>query len=99
MEATFEAMPQLLMSTGFIVKTQAFDTLIVISLVSSLWSLTARVSADDKLWIGNEWRSLDFTYEKCPVINWRSVLRVGYRFLEISSNLCLVTVLWINWGG
>eukprot|EP01083_Nonionella_stella_P128295 388699_1 len=99
MEATFEAMPQLLMSTGFIVKTREPDPLIVVSLVSSLWSLTARVSGDDKLWINDKWKSLDFTYKKCPVINWRYVLRVFYRFLEISSKLCLFTLLWINLGG
>ena len=92
-------MPQLLLSAVFIAKTGQFDAIIVISLISSLWSLTARVSSDDKLILDQEWRSIEFSYKKCPCVNHRFVLRVLVRFLEISSRVSLLTLMWINIGG
>ena len=92
-------MPQLLLSAVFMAKTGQYDVIIVISFISSIWSLTSRVSADDKLLFKEEWESLEFSYKTCPCINLRYVLRVSVRFIEISSRVCLLTIMWINIGG
>ena len=100
LEATFEAMPQLLLNTVFISKTGQFNTIIMISFVSSLWSLTERVSSDDRILFEDEWKYLDFSWCKsCPIINYRFLFRVFVRFLEISSRVSLLTLMWINLGG
>ena len=49
-------MPQLLLTAVFIAKTGQFDAIIVISFISSLWSLTSRVSADDTQLFMDEWK-------------------------------------------
>ena len=95
----YTAMPQLLLTSVFIAKTGEFDGIIVISLISSLWSLTARVSSDDKILVSEEWKSLDYSYNKCPCINFRYIFRVLVRFIEISSRVGLLTLMWINMGG
>ena len=92
-------MPQLLLSAVFITKTGQFDPIVMVSLMSSLWSLTSRVSSDDKALFKETWRSLDFSHKSCPPINFRYALRVFARFLEISSRVALLTLMWINLGG
>eukprot|EP01084_Bolivina_argentea_P098363 176774_1 len=99
LEATFEAMPQLLLSAVWITKTGKFDIIIIVSFISSLISLTARVASDDKLLFSVKWHSLDFSYKSCPIINWRYIMRIFMRFMEISSRLALLTLMWINLGG
>eukprot|EP01084_Bolivina_argentea_P098361 176769_1 len=99
LEAIFEAMPQLLLSSVFIAKTGQFDILIVISLISSLWSLTSRVTSDDALFIHKDYESPQFSYKKCPCINPKYILRVLVRFIEISSRVSLLTIMWLNIGG
>ena len=66
-EASLEAFPQLLMSTFYVLTLAAhkntglsFSPIITISLVSSLYSLTSRVSSDDTSIFNPEWRHLEF---------------------------------------
>ena len=92
-------MPQLLLSAVFITKTGQFQPIIVISFISSLWSLTSRVSSDDKPLFDDDWKSLDFSYKKCPFINFKYIFRVFVRFMEISSRVASLTLMWINIGG
>eukprot|EP01083_Nonionella_stella_P303257 1049150_1 len=99
LEGAFEAMPQLLLSTVFLTKTGDFSEIIVISLVSSIWTLTGQVAGDDKGVFKKEWRSFEFEYKKWPILNIRCVLRVLARFLEIGSRLSLLVLLWVNIGG
>ena len=99
LEATFEAMPQLLLNMVFISKTGQFNTIIMISFVSSLLSLTQRVSSDDIVLFENEWKYLELKLKSCPIINYKFLFRVFVRFLEISSRVSLLTLMWINLGG
>ena len=111
LEATLEAFPQLLISTFYITTVVAhndtnikLNPLIPTSLVFSLYSLTARVASDDKTIYTTDWQNLEFKtsckkLKKCKCINWRYILRVLMRFMEISSRLILYVLLWINFGG
>ena len=93
----FQSSPQILITTGFIIKSTVPNSPIVyVSLLTSLWSLCDRVAQDDKPLFEEEWRPM--IENKLPNPRW--FLRVfGWRFLEISSRICLFTLIWINLGG
>ena len=48
LEASLESGPQLILSTGYLFKTHDVSPLVLITILSSLWSITKRVSVDDK---------------------------------------------------
>ena len=104
-EATFESAPQVVLSMGFILKSNhKIEPIIIISTIFSLWSLTSKVAADDKMIIQKrEWKNFELKMKKkAPFIffNWQYLVRVIlWRFLEISSRICLIVMLWINLGG
>ena len=67
LEASLESFPQLLMSTFYVVTLAAYDNtgesfspIITISLLSSLYSLTSRVSNDDKSVFNTKWKNLEY---------------------------------------
>eukprot|EP01084_Bolivina_argentea_P017570 32806_1 len=107
LEGTFESGPQILISILFITKTYdpntGIDPIILISTVSSIWTLTARVTSDDKLVLKDEWKHMLLSGHKCPYINyvnWRYLVRVVcWRFFEISSRVFILVLLWIAVGG
>eukprot|EP01083_Nonionella_stella_P070868 189892_1 len=88
-EATFESMPQLVLSMVFLLQTQQFDTIITLSVIISMWSLTSRVVSDDKALVNEDWQHLGVGY----------LTRVSLRFLEISSRVSLYALLWARLGG
>eukprot|EP01084_Bolivina_argentea_P032722 60588_1 len=113
LEAVFESSPQIILSLGFILKsigagtTETVSPMIIISVFASLWSLASKVASDDKEIFDErkekEWRSLDVKFKKsiiCVRCNFQYILRVIFwRLLEISSRICIATLLWINCGG
>eukprot|EP01084_Bolivina_argentea_P154090 268642_1 len=112
LEATFESGPQLLISSAYILKASTNDSqqitvLIIISVLFSLWSITSRVTADDKVMFNQMkkkdsvlWTDISFKYNKCPCINLRYVLRVIiWRFLEVTNRVFICILIWINLGG
>ena len=104
LEATLESFPQLILSTLYVTTTVAYETesisvLIIISLLSSLYALTARVASDDKHIYNTNWKGIRCNLCTFPCINLRYILRVLMRFMEISSRLILYVLLWVNLGG
>eukprot|EP01084_Bolivina_argentea_P281979 482566_1 len=98
LEATFEGGPQILISTAFLIKASTYKAspIVIISLIASFWTLTARVSADDKVMCKEEWESPIYQdYFNCKWI--RRVF--AWRFLEISCRIILLLLIWINLGG
>ena len=95
----------MVLSMGFILKSdQNIQPIIIISTLFSLWSLTSKVAADDKLIIiDDDWKDIKFKLKKkAPFIffNLRYLVRVIiWRFFEISSRINLIVLLWINLGG
>eukprot|EP01084_Bolivina_argentea_P129564 228810_1 len=103
LEATFESAPQLLLNLGYILRSSmeqnTVSTIVVVSAVFSLITLTTRVADDDKLLVSKEWKDVDFKCG-CPMVNSKWALRVfGWRFLEISTRMCVCCLIWINLGG
>eukprot|EP01084_Bolivina_argentea_P128795 227582_1 len=98
LEAIFESSPQILISVVFLIKstTSEISTVVIISLISSFWTLTARVASDDKTMFGDVWKSP--TVNKCINGLW-FVRVVMWRFLEISTRIILLTLVWITMGG
>eukprot|EP01084_Bolivina_argentea_P075247 136417_1 len=102
LEATFESAPQTLISAAFLVKstTGTLSPIVIVSFITSLWSLSSRISADDKIMVQDEWKKIDFSHKKCPCVNYRYFIRVFvWRFLEISSRITLLCLVWLNMGG
>eukprot|EP01084_Bolivina_argentea_P296579 510807_1 len=100
LEATFESAPQIVISMIFILKTQTTDVLVLISTVSSLWTLTSRVKNDDKHLLEEDWRNSDFSLKKFPCVNFLYLFRVIFwRFFEITTRVFLLCLIWIAMGG
>ena len=101
-EAILESAPQLLVSSAFIIKTDTYSTIILLSLLTSFWTLTSRVVADDKQMLSKEWKEFEFLkeYKITSLFNYKYIIRVIFwRFLEISSRVTLICLIWINLGG
>ena len=79
------------------------DPIVIISSVFSVWTLTSKVSEDDKTYLTQEYKSLDFKMSKRPPFfkcNWRYLIRrFLWRFLEITSRICFCILFWLNVGG
>eukprot|EP01083_Nonionella_stella_P039243 106736_1 len=104
LEGTFEPGPQILISLAYILKTRSArenvdDGIVFISIVASLWTLTSRIVSDDKSVMADEWQSLEFSYKRCPILNWRYLFRVFWRFCEITNKATLYALIWLSIGG
>ena len=105
-EATLEAAPQLLLSVAYILRNEdGAPWIVVASSIFSLWTLTTKVAADDAMLfdenneIEKKWIELD---PRCsfPFCNYQWLFRViCWRFMEISSRICLLVLLWVYLGG
>ena len=112
-EAIFESSPQILLSMGWILKSSLdgvpISPIIVVSTLFSLWSLTSKVAADDKLILHESsdnyeaFKSLNFRIKaQSPFIyfNWQYLVRVIlWRFFEITDRIILCLLIWVNIGG
>eukprot|EP01084_Bolivina_argentea_P050677 93204_1 len=114
-EATFESAPQIFISFLFIIKTNQTEPLVLISVTSSLWTLATRITSDDKGVIYDEWKHfirratreeykinggyIYFYYPSYRTINWRYILRVFGRLIEVSSRIIVLALLWVSVGG
>eukprot|EP01084_Bolivina_argentea_P209368 356643_1 len=100
LEATFESGPQILISMAFILKTNVWDGIVLVSIFASLWTLTSRVASDDKSVVADRWKSIEFTYKRWPIVNWRYIFRVIFwRLSEITNKISLYTLIWLSIGG
>eukprot|EP01084_Bolivina_argentea_P309848 536000_1 len=112
LEAVFESAPQILLGMGYILKQsggkQSIDIIVIISVLFSLWSLTSKVTSDDKILFDDvfhstEFQALDVRFKKhlCFMqFNYKYLVRVIlWRFFEIMSRVLLLMLLWINIGG
>eukprot|EP01084_Bolivina_argentea_P250454 419604_1 len=98
-EGTFESGPQIFISLIFMIKSNAIDGLILVSLITSLWTLSSRVNSDDKGIVEESWRDHNFNLCKSPFINWKYIIRVLGRFIEITNRIILLALIWIILGG
>eukprot|EP01083_Nonionella_stella_P273320 927085_1 len=91
MEAVLESTPQALIQMIYLAKTDAFDisnTLIIISLASSLWSIISKVIADDKVTVVAYSRKLDMNSSY-------GVCRKLYEFIKLTLTFVLNFVVHI----
>ena len=107
LEGTFESAPQILISILFITKTYnpgtGVDPIILISVISSIWTVTSRVTSDDKLILKPEWKSIFLDGYKFPYIHHLNKLYfvrvIFWRLFEISSRVFILVLFWISVGG
>eukprot|EP01084_Bolivina_argentea_P168367 291996_1 len=104
LESIFESGPQLLLSTGYAVKTRSVSLLLLLSLVSSLWNITNTISSDDKQILPDDCQTLHIRLDAKATLgitwNWDYLLHsFGYRFLEITCRIFILVMIWVNFGG
>eukprot|EP01084_Bolivina_argentea_P066460 121139_1 len=100
LEATFESTPQALIQLLYLVKTNTFSSsyLVVISFLSSLICIISKLVSDDKSIVIIKAKKLNFKFErKC--ISLFYMLRFIWRIFDISSQIFLMTLIWIAMGG
>jgi len=100
LEATFESAPQLLLSTGYLLRQSMSGELIsgfvAAQAILSLVSLASKVATDDEAVFQNEYQEL--TVGRCP--NYRWFLRVFFwRVFEISTRFVVFLLIWFAMGG
>ena len=62
----------------------------------SLLSVSARTVSDDTILFKKEWKELEFEYKKCPnFCNWRYIVRVLFRMIDVLSRVSILSVTWI----
>eukprot|EP01083_Nonionella_stella_P066675 175808_1 len=61
LEGTFESGPQIFIALVYLIKTKesGSDALVLVSLLSSFWTLTSRVNAEDKKTVQDEWKDAE----------------------------------------
>eukprot|EP01084_Bolivina_argentea_P054424 99808_1 len=109
LECIFESSPQIILSMGWILKSsydgESISPLVIASTIFSLWSITSKVAADDKMMIKNEneyegawkYKELHLKFKKkFPFIRFscKYLIRVIlFRFFEITNriNICVLS--------
>eukprot|EP01083_Nonionella_stella_P204964 746817_1 len=94
LEATLESSPQALIQLIYLIKTNTFTSsyLVLISFISSILCIVSKLVSDDKIIVISKAKHFN------GFSSWY-VLRVLWRFLDITSNICIMTLIWIAMGG
>ena len=80
----------------------ADNALINISWIFSLLSLAARIISDDTTIFTQKWKESHFNIKKCLKCKWINkyyVYRFYFRFADIISRVCVLSILWVAING
>ena len=108
LEATWESSIQLLVAIVYLSKTGLQFNLIFVSSLFSLFSLTSRITSDDKAIFEQRMQNLELNIKikniKKGNFNdicnpWYFVRVFMWRLLEVTTRMFLCTLMWINLGG
>eukprot|EP01084_Bolivina_argentea_P019950 37121_1 len=93
MEASLESIPQALVQSIYLVKTETFwsSPLIVISLVSSIWSIISKLISDDKVIVIQEAKSANIIWTSMILIDIAIILTVPI----LIPVICLFCILLV----
>eukprot|EP01083_Nonionella_stella_P014429 40541_1 len=94
LESVFEAAPQALLQLIFVMKIDGWNSIILSSVILSLFNLTSSTISDDKMLEG-------FTFDRSKTpLNWKDKLKTlpwlyVFRLCDIPPHLLCLCVLWI----
>lgn len=78
-EYTKQSAPQILISTAFLIKTSetTISVTVIVSLLTSLFSLASRVSADDKVMLNEDWKEMTISDDDGK---WYTSIHLTYKY-------------------
>eukprot|EP01084_Bolivina_argentea_P224405 379472_1 len=105
-EAISESLPQVVLQSVFIIRGYNDPvlsgnntlTLVGMSLMASLFSIANKYCWVDENDVKEEAREAEIK-TKCPLINWRYVLRIIWRFSYVMTRFCIISMTWSVMGG
>eukprot|EP01083_Nonionella_stella_P087162 242355_1 len=107
-ESVFESMPQLVLQTVFLIKTNqslsndADMILIFLSITASIISVLTKYMWYDRNWVASRAQSVHFKYKKCKFpycISYSYVARSLWRFSELMLRFIIFSLIWTVLGG
>ena len=108
LEATWESSIQLLVAIVYLSKTGLQFNLIFVSSLFSLFSLTSRITSDDKAIFEQRMQNLNLNVKMKNIKKgnfndmcnpWYFVRVFMWRLLEVTTRMFLCSLVWINLGG
>eukprot|EP01083_Nonionella_stella_P106237 306279_1 len=104
LEAVFEATPQALIQTIFLVKSGSFENnqIVVVSLVFSLWSIVSKIVSDDRIMSISEAKYAAYKWRQstnCRCVSWSFIARYIWRVFDVSSRIFISSLFWLVLGG
>eukprot|EP01083_Nonionella_stella_P282097 960070_1 len=101
LEAALESTPQSVIQFIYLAKTGTFvsSPLITISFVSSLFSIVFKLISDDRTVVIAPAKKLNCKCKFGGCMSFWYIFRVIWRVLDVTSNILLMVLVWIIWGG
>eukprot|EP01083_Nonionella_stella_P223467 796392_1 len=100
LEAALESTPQTLIQLIYLVKTNSYDPLVMISFLSSLWNIIAKLMSDDKVIVKEKAKAANIHVGKyCIYINPFYMIRFIWRVCDVTSRIVLMLLIWYIIGG
>ena len=97
-----ESFPQLIIQLYYLFKTNTFyngnNSFIIFSVCFSLLSMINKAVTEDKPLFIQKWQESEW---KCKLsfVSYRYILRLFFRFFDISSRVLIIVLVWIEFGG
>ena len=70
-----------------------------LSWMFSLTTLAFRLVSEDTTIFAENWKIFDYDIKKCPCFNWKYVLRVIFRCMDVTVRISVLSISWIAFGG
>ena len=101
LEAVFESFPQSLIQLLFIIKTQQFNSIVVVSLIFSILSLSNKVISDDSVYFDEDsGKTLTYKNKQDEAnISTEYIRRVIWRVFDVLYRLSILVLIWVVMGG
>lgn len=97
MEAVFEAAPQVVLQTYFVVVTRTFSFTIFLSVITSLSTIASKIVADDKKIFKTQYQDANLC-KNGKIINKGYLIRVTWRLGDIASRIITLVAEWLVLG-
>ena len=99
MEACLESFPQIIIQFYYFIKldfTFKGNYVLLISLIFSIYSVSTRITREDKNCFCKSWREAN---AKCCSVNKYFVIRCLVRLMDVTCRVTFILAVWIYFGG
>ena len=110
MESMLEAFPQLMIQMFYSIQIGQFKGFVAFSVTFSMLSIVGKVVSEDKqLFIKSKdeqrgiilsnWQDAQWGCEKCPIVNYKYLIRFMFRIFDVSHRGLIIVLVWAEFGG